>query len=206
MSAMRLVVLTLVLSVTSAHADPARMVRTLERGVSLLGRSRSNQSLQVNAGRGGVLLRADGGLNGHGVIAVDGRRAGLFGGHTTAMFDLDANHRVSEQDRPQLAAALKAQAIDRASLVRGVRAGVLAHRAADRKLAAMDDKIDAILAESKGLRGSKSFHPRVSFQRGGPTGSMLIVNDGAMFLERNARGDFTLSPEERAEVAGALLR
>ena len=55
-----------------AHAAPARdVVRTLERGVSYAAASKSNRSLYVSGRKLGIELRANAGMDGHGVIAVD---------------------------------------------------------------------------------------------------------------------------------------
>lgn len=102
----------------------------------------------------------------------------------------------------------------RAHVVLGVRDALMNRRANDTHLATADQKLDGFLAKARlspkstlrltaGQRGTIEFTPRP----GG--GAMLVVNktlsQRAIFLEGDEKTGYSMTPAERADIAGIML-
>ncbi|MEO6952752.1 MAG: hypothetical protein ABI321_13165 [Polyangia bacterium] len=192
-----------------AHAAPARdVVRTLERGVSYAGTSRSNKSLYLPGRKIGIELRANGGIDNHGVIAIDRT-------WSSRGYSIGKDGRLSPADRKALAADLaKHPSMTREHVVLGVRSAIVNRRAHEVHLASADQKLDGFLAQAKlspksTMRLTSGRHGTIEFTQRPGGGAMLVVNkslsQSAIFLEGDAKRGYSMTPAERAEVASIML-
>jgi hypothetical protein len=201
----------LVFCASTAHAGDA--VTSLEHGVGYAKSMPTDRKLQIYTPRGNVVsLRPDGGA--HGVIAVEklSTLGTLLNGvpvtKTGHGYFLGANGKLSPEDRISLAADLKRERLDRSGVVYGMRNELNAHRAVERHDAAVQPTIDQMLADAKpGVDKQYGKRVRITTTAAGPT---IMLDEGGwgsergVFLSKSSSGGYSITPQERADIAKLL--
>jgi hypothetical protein len=190
-----LLVVALVAVAAPAYAR-GDAVRVLERSVKY-AKTPKGEPLKITGGlMHKIELRHDGGSDNAGVIVVDSI------GETRGYFIEGRSGRVAAHERDELRAVVDGPH-NRAKIVHAIRDALRANRAEVKRLATANPKIDAMLASLKD-QPLRLHNGKVEYLPRGGSG-MLIVKGRGIVLGGDAERGYTLEPNERAEVAEALL-